>query len=102
MIPIIETGLPRGIRVQIVRSHRPDSWTTRWIGEVLWTEQAEPYVAIASVYGSPWAETEVLGWDVALHLLTVEQLVKFKKQVSNLVIGTLFVPVECCKVLPPT
>jgi len=84
-------------RMRIVRSHRPDSWTRHFIGEVVWVETKEPHVEVAAVYGSPWTETEVLGWDVATERLTVEQFLKLKRLFDNLVVGLPFLPEECCE-----
>lgn len=87
------------MRVRIVRAHRPDSWTVMFIGEVVWVETKEPRIELAAVYGSPWRETEVLGWDVAMELLTVQQFLKFRRITNNRTPGVLFVPVECCELV---
>jgi len=87
------------MRVRIVRSHRPDSWTRHFIGEVVWVETKEPHIELAAIYGSPWAETEVLGWDVAMEMLTPEQYIRFCRLTDNVTFGVLFLPEECCEVV---
>ena len=84
-------------QVRIVRAHRSGSWTVGWIGEVVWVEEDEPHVEMAAVYGTPWVEEPVLGWDVCMHLLTLAQLAKYASLTDNLAIGVLFVPEECCE-----
>ena len=85
--------------VRIIRSHRPDSWTTRMLGEVVWTETDEPIEEVANIYGAPWMESVVLGWDVDMSRLTMPQLVKCASFMDNRVIGALFLPVECVELV---
>lgn len=81
-------------RVRIVRCHRSDSWVRAFVGEVFVVERTEPTVQPAVVYGAPWVEEEVLGWDVDMSMLTGSQIVKVREMTDNLVIGSLFIPEE--------
>lgn len=86
-------------RVRVVRCHRPDSWVRAFVGEVFVVESAEPSVQPAAVYGAPWVEEEVLGWDVDMAMLTESQLAKVREMTDNLVIGSLFIPEEAGELL---
>jgi hypothetical protein len=70
-----------------------------FLGDVFWIDREEPSVQLAAVYGSPWIEEPVLGWDVRMDLLTPDQQKKVREITDNLVIGELFLPEACAKLV---
>jgi hypothetical protein len=87
-------------RVRIVRQHRPDSWTAGLLGEVLFVTAQWPHRDYARAIGSV-VDEEVIGWDVDMQLLTVEQHQKLWRATGGLLVGDLFCPAECAEPVEP-
>lgn len=87
------------MRARVVRSHRPDSWTRAFIGQVVFLASDAPYVELAGVPGHPYKLEPIRGWDVDMDQLTFDQRKLLWDLTQGQVIGDLFLPVECAELL---
>lgn len=63
----------------------------------MFVRQATPITAWAGTIDDPYGAELVVGYDVAVELMTPEQRAKLLARANGFLLGELFVPAECCE-----